>query len=96
MRIIIWVIDVLLIIAGISFAVLNAAPVEINLYVTHISLPLALWMALVLALGIAMGFCLFIIRYWRLKVEHHKIKSQLKLMEREIKNLRSIPLEDQR
>jgi lipopolysaccharide assembly protein A len=49
----------------------------------------------VLGFGILIGFVLFIARYWRLKSECNRIKNQLKLTEREIKNLRSIPLQDQ-
>ena len=49
----------------------------------------------VIILGIILGCILFLSRYWRLKAEHRKIKNQLKLTEKEIKNLRAIPLQDQ-
>lgn len=95
MRIFFIVFYVLLILIGISFAALNAASVPVNLYVTKLILPISVLMTVMLGLGVCLGFCLFLPRYWRLKADHRRISNQLKLTEREIKNLRSIPLQDQ-
>jgi putative membrane protein len=95
MRMVVIVFYVLLIIIGVSFAALNAASVQVNLYVIKIDLPISVLMIVTLAVGVGIGFCLFVFRYWRLKAEHRRIKNQLKLTEREVINLRSIPLQDQ-
>ena len=95
MRILMLVIYILLIIIGVSFATLNASTVAVNFYVKTISMPVSVLMAIMLGIGILIGFILFISRYWRLKMECHKMKNQLKITEKEIKNLRSIPLQDQ-
>ena len=95
MRIVMTVFYLLLILAGISFAALNASSVPVNLYFTVLTLPIAVWMTMMWGLGILFGFFLFLCRYWRLKGELHKVKNQLKMTEKEIKNLRSIPLKDQ-
>lgn len=95
MRILMLVFYVLIIIIGVSFAALNATSVDVNLYFKIISMPISVLMTIMLGIGILIGFVLFITRYWRLKNECHKIKNQLKLTEKEIKNLRSIPLQDQ-
>ncbi|MGL5742635.1 MAG: LapA family protein [Legionella sp.] len=95
MLIIMLVIYLLLIGIGVSFAALNATSVDVNLYFKTISMPISVLMTIMLGIGILVGFILFIGRYWRLKAECHKIKNQLKLTEKEIKNLRSIPLQDQ-
>lgn len=95
MRLLMLVIYIVLIIIGVSFAALNASSVPINLYFETLSLPIAVLMAITLGIGIFFGFILFIGRYWRVKNEYRKIKNQLKLTEKEIKNLRSIPLQDQ-
>lgn len=95
MRILLTVFYVLLIILGISFAALNAASVQVNLYIIKLTLPISVLMAVMLGLGVCVGFFLFLGRYWSLKSEHRKISNQLKLTEREIKNLRSIPIQDQ-
>lgn len=95
MRIILSVFYLLLILLGISFAALNAASVPVNLYFTKWTLPISVLMIGMLALGVFVGFLLFFARYWRLKAEYHRLNNQLKLTEREIKNLRSIPIQDQ-
>jgi putative membrane protein len=95
MRILMLVIYVLIIIIGVSFAALNATSVDVNFYFETVSMPISVLMTIMLGIGILVGFILFIGRFWRLKAECHKIKNQLKLTEKEIKNLRSIPLQDQ-
>lgn len=95
MRIITLVFYLLLIIIGVSFAALNAATVQVNFYVKTLSMPISVLMTMMLGFGILIGFILVIGRYWRLKIECRKMRSQLTLSEKEIKNLRSIPLQDQ-
>ncbi len=95
MRILLTVFYLFLILLGISFAALNAASAQVNLYFTKLTLPIAVLMIVMLGLGVCLGFFLFLARYWRLKTEHRRISNQLKLTEREIKNLRSIPIQDQ-
>jgi putative membrane protein len=95
MRIIMIIFYVLLILIGVSFAGLNSESVHINLYITSLNIPISLLMITMLAAGTLIGFFLFFIRYWRLRTEHRRMKNQLKIMEKEIKNLRAIPLQDQ-
>ena len=95
MRILIWFFYIVLIILGVTFAVLNAGDVQVNLYVISLKVPIALLMASMIGLGLMLGFLLSLIRYWRLKFELNKIKHQLKISSKEIKNLRDIPLKDQ-
>jgi lipopolysaccharide assembly protein A len=95
MRVLMLVSYILLIIIGVSFAALNASSVQVNLYFKTVSMPISVLMTIMLGIGIFIGFILFMIRYWRLKVEYRRIKNQLKITEKEIRNLRSIPLQDQ-
>lgn len=95
MRLLLLLFYLLLIILGVSFAALNAASVAVNFYLKTVSMPISVLMTIMLGVGIVLGFLLFFSRYWRLKSEYRKIKNQLKLTEKEIKNLRSIPLQDQ-
>lgn len=94
MRIIMTIFYLLLIIVGISFAGLNASSVQINVYFATLTLPVSVLIILMLGMGVLLGFCMFLGRYWRLKAEHRKLKNQLKLTEKEIRNLRAIPLQD--
>jgi putative membrane protein len=95
MRILMFIVYLLLIIVGVSFAALNASSVQVNFYFTTLSMPISVLIALMMGVGILIGLLLFIFRYWRLKVECRRMRNQLKLTEKEIKNLRSIPLQDQ-
>jgi lipopolysaccharide assembly protein A len=95
MRILTMIFYLALILLGVSFAVLNAASVPVNFYVKTFSVPISVLMTVMLGIGAIIGFLLFLSRYWRLKINYLKIKNQLKLTEKEIKNLRAIPLQDQ-
>ena len=95
MRILMIVFYIILILFGITFAALNATAVQVNLYLTSLKMPISVLMVGVLGIGIFLGYILMMSRYWRLKSEHRKMKNQLKLSEREIKNLRTIPLRNE-
>lgn len=94
MRIVMTIFYLLLILVGVSFAGLNASSVKINFYFTTFQMPISVLIVLTLAIGVLMGLLLFLSRYWSLKAEHRKTKNQLKLTEKEIRNLRAIPLQD--
>ena len=94
MRIVMSIFYLLLVLVGVSFAGLNASSVQLNVYFTTFHMPLSVLIVLTLGLGVCLGFILFLGRYWRLKAEHRRIKTQLKLTEKEIRNLRAIPLQD--
>lgn len=92
----IWIIFyLLLIVLGISFAVLNSGMVSVNAYFTTWVMPVSVLMIVTLGFGLICGFLLFQYRYFRLKIALLKVKNQLKMNEKEIKNLRDIPLKDQ-
>lgn len=95
MRILMIIFYIILILFGITFAALNASSVQVNFYLTTLKMPISVLMVSVLGVGICVGLILMLSRYWRLKSEHRKIKNQLKLTEREIKNLRTIPLRNE-
>jgi len=94
MRLVMTIFYIILIILGVSFAALNATAVQINLYFTLINMPISLLIITILGIGIIIGFFISIYRYLSLKNENRKIRHQLNLTEKEIKNLRAIPLKD--
>ncbi len=95
MRIVMTILYLVLILVGVSFAALNASYVQVNFYFSTLKMPVSVLMTMMLGVGLLLGFLLFLWRYLRLKSEHRKIKNQLRLTEKEIKNLRAIPLQDQ-
>jgi lipopolysaccharide assembly protein A len=94
MRLIMMIFYLCLMLFGVSFAALNASAVTLNLYFKTFTLPISVWMMIAFSLGILIGLIMFLGRYWGLKSKYRKRKNQLQLMEREIKNLREIPLKD--
>jgi lipopolysaccharide assembly protein A len=94
MRLLVLLFYIIIILVGVSFAALNASSVEVNFYFQKITMPIAVLMTIMLGIGLLLGFLLFLYRYWRLKIDYAKLKSQLKLTEKEIKNLRTMPLKE--
>jgi len=96
MRIVSVIFYVIIIVLGISFAALNASSVQLNLYIKQISMPVSILVIVMLAIGFFIGFFSTICRQWRQKREIKELKSKLLIAEKEVKNLRSIPLNDDR
>lgn len=95
MRVIKIIFYLFIVLIGISFAALNASSVKINFYFTTWTMPISVLATIMVGLGIIVGFLISLSKYWRLKRELRKIREQLRLTEKEIKNLRAIPLKDQ-
>lgn len=94
MRIISFIFLLAIVIFGVSFAVLNSESVTINYYFNQNTLPLSLLLVLVFALGCLIGM---IVGFWLLikaKISNHRLRQRLNLAEKEIENLRAIPLQD--
>lgn len=96
MRFISFLFIVLLAIIGITFACLNADIVTINYYVGTTELPLPLLLVLVLALGALLGLSVGLAMLIGSKREIYHLKQRLKVTEKEIENLRVIPVKDGR
>lgn len=77
---------------GLTFASLNSAPVVFNYYLDSKNIALSILLTLFFGAGIFLGMIAFIISWIRIKRSNLKLKSQLRIAEIEIKNLRSIPI----
>lgn len=95
MRIVMIVFYLLLIVIGVCFAALNATSVPVDFYLIRVKLPISVIIILALGFGVFLGSMLLLFKYWRLKVDNRKLHNQLRLTEKEIKNLRAIPLQGQ-
>jgi putative membrane protein len=84
----------LIVLIGISFAALNSDLVNVNYYIGKKEMPLSLLLALVFGFGSLLGI---LVGFWILiktKIKNYRLKQRLKLAEKEIENLRAIPLQD--
>lgn len=94
MRILLIVFYLFLIFIGASFAALNAEFVKINLFFTSFRLPISVLVIIAVIFGVLLASLVFINKYLKLKYEQNRLRHQLNLTEKEIKNLRSIPIKD--
>lgn len=95
MRIITYLVVLILILIGITFAALNASPVLINYYVGTSKVPLSLLLVLSLILGIFLGMLISLLPYLRVHNKNRRLRQRLKIVEQELTNLRAIPLKDE-
>lgn len=84
----------ILLILTLSFSVLNAHPVTIHYYLGARELPLALLIVFALALGMIFGVITMIKPMMHLRMEISRLKRSKKLTEKEISNLRSLPVKE--
>jgi lipopolysaccharide assembly protein A len=77
---------------GVTFSCLNAQPVMLNYYVGNHAFPLSLILLVVLAAGVLLGLLVGIAMYVSVKGENFRLHRRVKLAEKEVANLRTIPL----
>lgn len=94
MRIISYFFILAIVIFGVAFAALNSESVTINYYLSQSTLPLSLLLVFVFAFGCLVGM---VVGFWLLikaKIVNYRLRQRLSLAEKEIENLRAIPLQD--
>ena len=93
-RLISFIIILITIIFGLIFAVLNAEPVTFNYYLGKGEFPLSLILVITLAIGAVFGVLASIVVVLKSKRELAKVRRAVKLQEKEMMNLRALPLKD--
>ena len=79
-------------VVGASFAIINDAPVVVDLYFVTPQLPLSLLLLLALGFGIALGGLAGMDYIMRVKKENADLKRKTRLVSEEVKNLRAMPI----
>jgi lipopolysaccharide assembly protein A len=93
-RILLAILFLVLLILGLSFAVLNSTSVPLNYYLGKVDLPLALVVVGSLILGAILGVLVSLGIVIRLKRQVRHLRRQVQTAEKEVSNLRAIPLKD--
>jgi len=93
-RIVSYIFLLIIVLLGISFATLNSAAVNINYYIGQKAMPLSLLLALVFGIGCFVGLLVAVSVLIKTKLKNYRLKQRLKMAEKEIENLRAIPLQD--
>lgn len=94
MRVIYYLLLIVVVLLGATFATLNMQVVSLNYYLDQAKVPLALLLALTFGCGSLFGL---IIGFWLLlktKLKHYRVRQRLTLVEKELENLRTIPLRE--
>ncbi len=94
MRILALLLLLLVLGAGLTFSVMNAESVTLEYYFGSSDVPLALLLALTLTLGALLGVVASLGVILRLKRTNSGLRRENRLAEKEIMNLRNIPIRD--
>lgn len=92
MRLLSYIFSLLLMLFGITFATLNADAVIFNYYFSSVKISLALLLVISLGIGIFLGFLAMLFNVIKLKKNNYHLKTRLKIIEKELDNLRSLPI----
>ena len=92
MRIFSYVALLIIMLIGLTFASLNGTPVVFNYYLGSKTIALSLLLVFTFGCGIFLGLFISMFSWIRLKRDNLLLKSNLKNSEKEVENLRSIPI----
>ena len=84
----------IVIILGVVFAVLNAENVQLNYYLGSFELPLSLVLVLAMIIGAVLGIFASLSFIIGSRRNTSKLKRSVEVAEKEIVNLRNIPIKD--
>lgn len=93
-RIIFLVIFLLISVIGLSFALMNAETVTLSYYFGTLDAPLSIIVVVSVALGALLGVSASMAMALGLKQEIARLRRSIKVTEKEVANLRSLPLRD--
>jgi putative membrane protein len=93
-RIIIFAVLLIVALLGLSFALMNAEPVQLNYYFGILQAPLSLVVVFAIAAGAGLGVLASMGLVVTQKRELAKLRKSIKVAEKEVSNLRSLPLKD--
>jgi uncharacterized membrane protein YciS (DUF1049 family) len=94
MRIITYIFILIIILLGVSFAVLNHNAVIFNYYFGESTLPLSFLLVLSFIIGCILSLLVISGIVLKLKLKLYRLQQHIKVIEKEVENLRAIPLQD--
>ena len=83
-----------LLVFTLSFAVLNAEPAKINYYFGISQMPLSLVLVIAFVIGALFGAVVNVGMILRLKRQIFRLRKEVRVSEKEVKNLRALPIKD--
>lgn len=92
MRIFTFILLLIILFFGISFAILNAKVVELNYYFGTVQLPLSLLLGITLIVGAVVGWLVGFVMILKAKAMQRHLRKQLTVAQKGLKNLHQLPL----
>jgi len=93
-RIVTFALLLLVALLGLSFALMNAEPVQLDYYFGTLKAPLSLVVVIAIIIGAGLGVLASMGIVLGQKRELAKLRKSVKIAEEEVSNLRSLPLKD--
>lgn len=85
----------LLVLFGIIFASLNSEPVGLDFFhFGTLQIPLSIVIVMAIGIGVIIGFIVSFTQLMKARREISKLKKSVQLAEKEVANLRTIPIKD--
>lgn len=93
-RVVLLILALAVVAVGVVFAVLNADVVALNYYFATAQLPLSLILVIAFACGATLGVIASLGIVVKLKRNNRRLKRNAELAEKEVTNLRNLPMKD--
>ncbi|OGT30814.1 MAG: hypothetical protein A3E87_07175 [Gammaproteobacteria bacterium RIFCSPHIGHO2_12_FULL_35_23] len=84
MRYIGYLIVIVLLIVGISFAILNSEAVPVNYYIATKHVPLSLLMVICFGIGVIIGILILFLKMVRLRIHNRLLRRQVSKLKQEV------------
>lgn len=94
MKIVKFILVFLVTVLAVSFTLLNSQPVKLDFYMGSFELDLVIVIIVCLVLGSLLGITAVLGKLVSLKQELSRKEKKIRVAEKEVENLRSIPLKD--
>ena len=82
----------ILVLLGLAFTLLNVSTVTLEFYIGQIRMPLAVLVILAVLVGTLLGILVSTVLVYRYRSENRTLRKKVTLAEKEILNLRNIPI----
>lgn len=92
MRVFSYLIFLIIMLIGLIFSSLNSTQVVFNYYLGTKTIVLSLLLIFTFGIGMLFGILVAVVSLLKVKKDNLQLKSRLKLVEKEVENLRSIPI----
>ena len=86
---------IIVLLGGLLFFVKNNQPVDFNYVIGSIELPISLLLLAVLSLGAILGILAMLPMLLRIRHQKSRLEKQVKMAEKEVNNLRVLPVKNQ-